>query len=864
MKSKLTLTIRQEIAKRTINSVSGILMVSVLSFYFALSPTVSFFIGLISLLTCSAVWPRYYYAKKVLATPYDNSMWRFFKTAHWIHALLLAVTLCAAVLEFKVLSPQHLILLALLTGFSILSVIIFALDPIIFWPVITIVFLPLIGIALWNAVVIGQSYSIYLLISYSIYIGYALLQYRALRRHVVSTFKQLMDFEITNQELLLNDNQRDYFVQLILKLLSNNESLENILFTLIRFFEGFNTGAMCSILFLNKDRKRFDKIYAPSFPESYNQALVQLDIGEVAGSCGRAAYIGERVIVENIHKSPYWAPYLAMAEAAQVDACWSEPIKNNTGTVIGTFAIYYKFPHAPSSRDIKLIEQAAELVAIILKHFEVRNMVSKTREELSLIYNSAIDSMWLIDVEEKQNYRFKSINDAFVQFTGLAREKVLGKTIEEVLQPSSLHLVREKYHLAITTGEVVDYLELDPLPNGVKVGQIRVKPIKNENGVVTKILGIAEDITEKKNLDDLLKDREADLVYAQHVAQLGSWKWEIKTDTVSWSKGIYDILELDSSKPPLPFAEQAQLYTEESWSKLSAAVAETLQTGTPYKLDLEARLPGNKSRWFVARGEVTMKDKQGQILALAGTLQDITDRKKLENNLTQALNSRDEFIAVATHELKTPLTTLLLALHGIIKNIAMTEKDKLLSRLEKIKSQGERLEKLISNLLDVTSIGAGKMHLEIKPNVNFSLIVDGVFKKHEEEIARSGSSLSKEIMPLVVGVWDESRLEQIVTNLLTNAVKYGNGKPIHVVLHQVGSMARLEVKDQGIGIAADKQDKIFERFERAVSETNYKGLGLGLWIVKEIVTALGGQIKVDSILGQGSTFTVDLPIKVEQ
>ena len=234
----------------------------------------------------------------------------------------------------------------------------------------------------------------------------------------------------------------------------------------------------------------------------------------------------------------------------------------------------------------------------------------------------------------------------------------------------------------------------------------------------------------------------------------------------------------------------------------------------------------------------------------------------MENNLKSALSSRDEFIAVATHELKTPLTTLQLLLHGIGKALeGEIDKEKIVSKLDRVKLQSDRLEALIKNLLDVTSIGAGKMRMELKPNVNFSALIESITKKYDEEIAKAGSKLIKKIEPDVTGMWDDLRLEQIVTNLLSNAVKYGNGKPVEIALRRCGKNAVLEVRDQGIGISENMQKKIFERFERAVSETSYKGLGLGLWIVREIVNALKGKVSVTSTLHQGSCFTVELPIK---
>ncbi|HWL86882.1 MAG TPA: ATP-binding protein, partial [Polyangiaceae bacterium] len=129
----------------------------------------------------------------------------------------------------------------------------------------------------------------------------------------------------------------------------------------------------------------------------------------------------------------------------------------------------------------------------------------------------------------------------------------------------------------------------------------------------------------------------------------------------------------------------------------------------------------------------------------------------------------------------------------------------------------------------------------------------------QSESQQSGSTIDIHAAESVVGRWDPTRIEQITSNLLSNAIKYGQGKPILVEVTSENAHARLRIHDQGIGIAPEQQQRIFDRFERAVSVRHYGGFGLGLWIVRQIVEASGGQVTVESQVGQGSTFTVELP-----
>ncbi len=174
--------------------------------------------------------------------------------------------------------------------------------------------------------------------------------------------------------------------------------------------------------------------------------------------------------------------------------------------------------------------------------------------------------------------------------------------------------------------------------------------------------------------------------------------------------------------------------------------------------------------------------------------------------------------------------------------------------------QVKKLSELVSDLLDVTRISGGKLRLEFE-DVELATLVREVVTRHEPEAARLGSKLELEIQGSVVGRWDRLRLEQVITNLVDNAIKYGAGKPVQVRVQVGDNRVVLQVKDEGIGIAPEYLPRIFGRFERAVSERHYGGLGLGLYITRTIVEAMGGHIGVESQPAEGSLFTVELPLK---
>ncbi|MFL5355611.1 ATP-binding protein [Archangium sp.] len=239
------------------------------------------------------------------------------------------------------------------------------------------------------------------------------------------------------------------------------------------------------------------------------------------------------------------------------------------------------------------------------------------------------------------------------------------------------------------------------------------------------------------------------------------------------------------------------------------------------------------------------------------------DNARLYREAQLAVQLRDEFLSVASHELKTPLTPLSLKLSALSRELPRCgEGDPRTQALQRhvdvARRQVHKMTTLINALLDVSRLSQGKLKLELS-DVDLGEVLGEVVAWFAPEAARLGSQLRMEGDTHVPGRWDRLRLEQVVTNLVSNAIRYGAGRPIHARVELDGGLARLVVRDEGIGIAPEAQERIFGKFERAVSDRHAAGLGLGLYITRSIVEALGGSIRVESRPGEGSTFTVELP-----
>ena len=271
-------------------------------------------------------------------------------------------------------------------------------------------------------------------------------------------------------------------------------------------------------------------------------------------------------------------------------------------------------------------------------------------------------------------------------------------------------------------------------------------------------------------------------------------------------------------------------------------------------------------------------DHNNRIYGLGGISIDITEEKQNKLKMQKLLESehhartmaekaitdRDEFISIASHELKSPISSIKLKIQLLIRQLANQQEvdvNKLTTNLKKLDSDAERLVLLINRLLDLTRIQSGHFELNYdKVNIN-DLIYNILDSQFSSDKMPTIQFISTET---IWGNWDQSRMEQVVVNLVSNAIKFGNNLPIRISTNINDDKLILEITDQGIGISSENLCRIFERFERGSVQGNIQGLGLGLYIVKQIIEAHGGTIKVMSATNTGTTFRVEIPLNLNR
>lgn len=232
------------------------------------------------------------------------------------------------------------------------------------------------------------------------------------------------------------------------------------------------------------------------------------------------------------------------------------------------------------------------------------------------------------------------------------------------------------------------------------------------------------------------------------------------------------------------------------------------------------------------------------------------DNARLYEGAREALNKRDEFLSVAAHEIRGPLTSIHLAGQSLLRGTLSSSAAQ--TALTVIQNEDRRLVRFVDELLDFARIQTERLHFELE-EIDIGSVVREVVSRFSADLASAGSSVTVRTDGDLVGQWDRFRLEQVITNLLSNAIKYGNGQPIAIIAERADDRVSIKVVDHGIGIEPSMLTRIFDPFQRAVAARHYGGLGLGLHISKTIVEGLGGTIGVESRPGEGSTFTVSLP-----
>ncbi len=394
-----------------------------------------------------------------------------------------------------------------------------------------------------------------------------------------------------------------------------------------------------------------------------------------------------------------------------------------------------------------------------------------------------------------------------------------------------------------------------------KDGSRFLTALRDGTGKLTGFAKVTRDVTERFTSAEraLVKSEARFRALADNIAQLA---WIADPDgAINWYNKRW--FEFTGTR----FEEMAgwgweRTHHPDHLERVKTTWGRALAAGDPWQDTFPLRGVDGTYRWFLSRA-VPVRDDAGKVQLWFGTNTDVTEQRETQEALVEALRARDVFLSIASHELRTPLMPLAMQLQGIVR-ILEREPDvsaaKVIEKIGKAEKQVAHLERLVNNLLDVSKLSEKRVALDLEPT-DLGKLAGEVVDRMRPECDVAGCRVTLDVTGPVLGVWDPARLEQVIVNLISNALKYGRGAPIEVAVRMCRGEAQLAVRDHGIGISPEDRKRIFGRFERAVSEKHYGGFGLGLWISQQVVEGLGGRIDVESAVGQGSTFTVTLPLR---
>ena len=452
--------------------------------------------------------------------------------------------------------------------------------------------------------------------------------------------------------------------------------------------------------------------------------------------------------------------------------------------------------------------------------------------------------------------RYLIVNQGLETLTGVSAATSKGKTDFDLFPKTVAERFRANDKKVLETAAPLETEERTELKDSARVFLVSKFPLLDDRRRVFAICAIWTDITERKRAEELLRRNATDLRQAQHVARVGSWSWDLR-EKMEWSEETYRIFGRDPEVPlPVPFTPGADVFTPESTQLLAGAVEKLVRGDGPYELELEFIRPDRTTGWVAARGENVKDPATGKVVAITGTVEDITQLKDLQR-------LREEWTSVIAHDLRQPIGFIAMASDFLptLHNGEMSPREK--DMADRIRGAALTLTRMVDDLLDMSLLAADRLKLE-RDWVDPRLLVRDTVERLSHLTSDHPVKVqeSRDLMPVFV---DPMRIGQVLGNLVSNAAKYGDEHgEIVLDLARRDGVVEISVTNHGKGIDPEDLPRIFSRFMRskATRRTGVHGLGLGLYIAKGVVNAHGGKMWAESTPGETTTFHVTLPTGV--
>ncbi|MES1208797.1 MAG: PAS domain S-box protein [Pseudomonadota bacterium] len=509
-----------------------------------------------------------------------------------------------------------------------------------------------------------------------------------------------------------------------------------------------------------------------------------------------------------------------------------------------------------------------------------RDLTERRRLEDERLRRARSDERFRVIVDSVKDYaifmlsptgHIETWNRGAELIKGYHASEIIGKRIDVFYPPADRERGKPDYllGLAVRDGRVEDEGWRVKKDGTLFWADVVITALRSDEGALLGFTKVTRDLTLRRAAEEeLRRSEERFRLLIDSVEDYAIFMLDPQGRVATWNVAAERINGYPSRQIIGQHFSVFRLPEEAAAGRCAAELELATRTGRFEEEGWRVRKDGTR---FWANVIITaIHDKTGALLGFAKVIRDLTERRRLDEERLQrvraeeALRIRDEFLSIASHELKTPLTSLQIELYSMRERLEGRQPEEWLSRkLDRAARNADRLSGLIDTLLDVARIATGR--LTLKPErfdlaESVRLVIDGM----KGTATRAGCELVFEnpsAPAAVTGKWDRLRVEQVVMNLLSNAIKYGAGQPVTVSLTVQNREAVVRVSDHGPGISDKDVGRIFERFERASPMRHYGGLGLGLYVSREIVRGEHGTIGVRNLADGGACFEVRLPIE---
>jgi PAS domain S-box-containing protein len=618
-----------------------------------------------------------------------------------------------------------------------------------------------------------------------------------------------------------------------------------------------------------------NKIYnlmSPSMPKAYIETIEGSEIGPNVGSCGTAAFLKEKVIVEDIKKDPRWKDYKQLGDLYDFRACWSVPIFNTSGDVVATFANYYRTPKKPKKIEIQAIERSQKLISILFERFNYLESLKLSNERYDYVNKATNDAIYDWDVQNDKLYW----GESFVRIFGhpITNMEFELSDWSVLIHPDEKQLVSDSLMQFVNnpkeTKWLSEYKLLKTNGNYAQVEEIGYM-IRDKSGKALRMIGVLRDVTERKIAEEEIKKSNERFEKVTQATQDAIWDWDILNNKLYWGEGYRTLFGYDFSNEPSYEIWKERIHPKD-FSALNNEMERLLSDKNVSKFQSDYRFKrADGSYAYVVDKGVIIRDENGKAIRMLGAISDITTRKENEallKRLNEALENRakelsisnaelEQFAYVASHDLQEPLRMVTSFLAQLEKKYSHVLDEKAHTYIHFAVDGATRMRQIILDLLEFSRVGK---HEDKKSTFSLTEIVEEIYALNRKIIEEKKAKVIYKNLPEINSF--KTPVFQILQNLIGNSLKYAkeNVPPIiKIKAKKYHDSYLISVNDNGIGIEEAYYEKIFVIFQRLHNRESYSGTGMGLAIVKKIVDNLGGKVWLESVYGEGSTFYIQLP-----